>query len=784
MNSYPEAKPTLDVAYEQYIQQFPGKAACLKTTILHYLLPYDGFGFDLQVKPGEQLRGEKSKQVWELTQKVKLEDLGEIERVLTWQAAVFDRFNASRGVRRPNKHYLKHFLEWCKDQGYLGQNLSDVWEVPQSLPSTSKAYHRRGGRERQLIFNRRPLIEYSADVALLSEEIKSQLAEFTSFWTNENYKGTRPIQKTIRKSTDEGCIRRILHLIGWYTLDKLEYHRQMCERARLKQKKDPSYESGWLAVDPEPPDWLKEMQEKYPPRPTDRFMLEELIPVVEIRPEMLVIEEFNTVEPKDNVNLLKAIQDELKAQNALLSFDTIILIGQVLQRNQSADQEIKKLNRITAKADAEDQAKIAMNEAGKQVRNLLKSFFEWLQYQHNPTESPDGYRIAPSYRASFCHGLMNLAKFFYRDITNSRDSPDYEDIGIIMEIRLVQKGESNSKFKPNSVSSIKRNPTWKELGGLLKELLVACAPRRKIESETEYRSMGPLRRQTAVARDFQKYLVMMFFRVISPDRQHVVRELEQHNTLKLCWINRELGGYEEAPWDKNNKRYEAYYNPHTKLYYLDIRDVTDKGAVVKNPQGKAFAWVVFLDATQTKIDQENAYRVPKIYNPELETWINGREDYSGTWFNWPKQENVVRNKWKQEQYHWCGYIDTKSGKKAGFRDTFKPSHNFIFTQENGTPFTASNMCRFYDAILWRHLGIRSNPHAARSAATGHFKLKGMTEAESESLAQLKSHSVKMQNSSAYNKLAALDKTARASEMIVKEFLEENGLDPDEYGFAQ
>ena len=93
------------------------------------------------------------------------------------------------------------------------------------------------------------------------------------------------------------------------------------------------------------------------------------------------------------------------------------------------------------------------------------------------------------------------------------------------------------------------------------------------------------------------------------------------------------------------------------------------------------------------------------------------------------------------------------------------------------------MCRLYDAILWRFLGIRSNPHAIRSAAIGYFKTKGMTDAENASLAKLKSHSTKMQDSPAYNKLSALEKTARASEMIVNDFLEEYGLDPDEYGLV-
>ena len=60
----------------------------------------------------------------------------------------------------------------------------------------------------------------------------------------------------------------------------------------------------------------------------------------------------------------------------------------------------------------------------------------------------------------------------------------------------------------------------------------------------------------------------------------------------------------------------------------------------------------------------------------------------------------------------------------------------------------------------------------------------MTDAESASLARIKSHSTEMQDSSSYNQLDALEKTARASEMIVNEFLEQQGLDPKHYGLAE
>ena len=785
MVTNPDEITTVKAAYSAYVKHFPKKAMSLKTALFHYLLPYRGFGLDFRVKPGGQLRGKKIEEGWEHAEQIKLEDLWEIERVLTWQAEVFESCKASRSVRRPNKHYLKHFLEWCKGQGHLKPKLAEPWGVPQSLPGASTAHHRRGGREKQLIVNRQFPIDYGADLSLLSDKTKLHLAAFAAFWTDEDYEGTRPLEKTVDKATHAERVERLSYVIGWLTLDKLDYYHQMRQRAQLRKERDSGYESGWLEVDPEPPQWLREMQEKYPPRPLSTFELEELVPIVEIRPEKLLVKACNSVELVDTTGfILQKIQDELKAQGAVLSFDTTVQLGQALHRNQNFEEEVRKLNQVHTKLMVQDEAKTTIQDGCEYVRSLLKHFFKWLKYQHNPTGSPDGYRITPSYRVTFCTANMNLAKFFYREITNSRTHPGYADIEIVMELRKLGKEERRAEFKPNQISPIKRDPTWKELGKLLKELLVACAPRRSIASKPDYTSMGPMRRQTAVARDFQKYLIMMFFRLIAPDRQHVVRELKEHDTLKLCWINGETRNFEEAVWDKSSKKYKAHYNSYTKSYYLDIKDVKDeKGSPVENPQGKPFTWVVYLDASQTKIDQDNAYQVPKIYNPELESWLHGQEDYSGTWFNWPPIKEVRNNKWSKPQYHWCGYVDLDSDKKLGFRDTFKPTHDFVFTQSNGKPFTTSNMCRFYDAIIWRFLAVRSNPHAVRSAVTGHFKLKGMTTVENEALAKLKSHSVRMQDSPHYNKLAALEKTSRASEMIVKEFLQEHGLDPEQYGLV-
>lgn len=783
---------TLSFAYTLYAREFPERDKFVKTAILRYLLPYSGFGFNFQVDADNCLSSEEVVRGLELIQKLNLEDLSDIERVLSWQAEVFKLLGINENIRSSYKSYLKHFLKWCQAQGWLKPKKYETWAIPAS-PEKSKR-HGRGRKDQHRITNRRSVRFYSVKLEQLSQEVQSQIKEYERFWTDPHY-GSRPIRGPIdQASSCADSLRVLLQILGWRGLDKLDYHSRMCEHALLKQEKNPDYESDWLLVDVEPPDWLKEMQRKYPPKPFDELKPQDLITVVETRVSHLVLEEaesydsdHKTADKSDETKqLLDEIQAELKAQNATLSMAVILKLVQGLQPNPGLAEEIKKLTKLSEKGDARERAQEAAQEAAKAARSLVDDFLKWLKYQHNPMDDPEGHRITNNYAGGCCDAVLNLAKFLYRDITDSLMSPNYQDISVVMALRALRNDLRALPEKENVVHPIKRNPTWKELGQLLKLLLINCAPRIPVPKHPRKKT-GPLRAQDTVARDLQRYLIVMFFRLISPDRQHVVRSLRVHDTLRLYWLNWEIGDSEEAPWDSKSKRYRAYYNTHTKLYYLDPKDAKDEmGNVPEMPQGKAFEWVVCLDKTQTKINKDNAYRVPKIYNPELQAWLYGREDYSGTWHNWPRVTGggkARRNQWHCKQYNWCGYIEVESGSLAGFRDAFAPTHDFVFTQTKGEPFTGRGISSLYENVIWTYLGFRANPHGVRSAASSHYKRKGITDAQSDSLAKIKSHSRKMQDSSAYTKLDALEETALASQMIVDEFLEEQGLDSNEYGFA-
>jgi hypothetical protein len=215
--------------------------------------------------------------------------------------------------------------------------------------------------------------------------------------------------------------------------------------------------------------------------------------------------------------LLAKIQEEPKAQNASFSFELSVQLGQALQDNRQLAEEIRRINQTNAQNYIKEKAQAAAQEAGKYIRGLFADFFRWLEYQHNPRNSSDGYRLSISYRERICYTLMNLTKFLYRDITNPLMYPDYKDIPVVMALRATGSEITNLTIKSNVINPIKRNPMWDELGCLLTKLLEACSPRQAPEGKIR-KNFGRIRCQKGVATDFQRYLIMMFFRLISPDR--------------------------------------------------------------------------------------------------------------------------------------------------------------------------------------------------------------------------------------------------------------------------
>jgi integrase len=81
------------------------------------------------------------------------------------------------------------------------------------------------------------------------------------------------------------------------------------------------------------------------------------------------------------------------------------------------------------------------------------------------------------------------------------------------------------------------------------------------------------------------------------------------------------------------------------------------------------------------------------------------------------------------------------------RAALSPSHDFVFTRPNGTPWTVSELSRTFSRAALRVTGQKTNPHLIRDMIDTHVRSRGIaSDAELEALARFMGHSSAMQKS--------------------------------------
>jgi integrase len=126
--------------------------------------------------------------------------------------------------------------------------------------------------------------------------------------------------------------------------------------------------------------------------------------------------------------------------------------------------------------------------------------------------------------------------------------------------------------------------------------------------------------------------------------------------------------------------------------------------------------------TYLKLGEKRVIPIPQWYYPELEAWLFGYEDEEGVW---------------------QGYVDAL-GHRCGWRQVFQPTHNFVFFQRNGKPFTSVTFSGLFKQVAYRLTGKACNPQLIRNIAIAHLMNSGASVEVMESLADLMGHSPQMQ----------------------------------------
>ncbi|MEP0754956.1 site-specific integrase [Trichocoleus sp. Lan] len=146
--------------------------------------------------------------------------------------------------------------------------------------------------------------------------------------------------------------------------------------------------------------------------------------------------------------------------------------------------------------------------------------------------------------------------------------------------------------------------------------------------------------------------------------------------------------------------------------------------------------------TYLKLGEKHVIPIPQWYYPELEAWLFGYED---------------------EAKNWQGYVDEK-GNRCGWRQVFEPTHNFVFFQKNGNPFTSVTFSGFFKQVAYRLTGKACSPQLIRFMAIAHMRNSGASVEVMESLASLMGHSPQMQQK-IYSRHAQTQKSTLALDAL-------------------
>ena len=68
---------------------------------------------------------------------------------------------------------------------------------------------------------------------------------------------------------------------------------------------------------------------------------------------------------------------------------------------------------------------------------------------------------------------------------------------------------------------------------------------------------------------------------------------------------------------------------------------------------------------------------------------------------------------------WQGYVNVL-GNSGGWWQVFEPTHNFVFFEKNGKPFTSERFCGLFKQVAYRLTGKACNLQLIRDLAIAHL----------------------------------------------------------------
>ena len=320
-------------------------------------------------------------------------------------------------------------------------------------------------------------------------------------------------------------------------------------------------------------------------------------------------------------------------------------------------------------------------------------------------------KIASSTEAFHLRSLIAIAKYVHGS-SGGLDAP------CVLELVRVQRSVSAMSGRDvKSADETAKWLDWPEYLSLVEKLRRECAP---------LTHRGDQRSDADVATAVQRYLLFAILASL-PDRQRTLRELRLGKTL-VCET------YDEAVDDEDDddEAVDSASNnsSNNSISFKKIRQWIVRHAPEDYKTGNAYG------ARPDLVLDDRLY-------PALEQWLFGTD------FNF------------DDSFDDGFDIESNAYSEWGHRASLMPTHDFVFTRPNGSPWTVSELSRTFSRTSLRLTGKKTNPHLVRDMVVTHVRGEGLaSDAELEALAMYMGHSVAMQKGT-YDRRTAKQKVAPA-----------------------
>jgi hypothetical protein len=319
---------------------------------------------------------------------------------------------------------------------------------------------------------------------------------------------------------------------------------------------------------------------------------------------------------------------------------------------------------------------------------------------------------SPHTRMSYLRVLLAVAKFqYHKEITSS----DYSEVPAVKVLRRRMSLVNNELNNHVPVADIAKK--WLDLPEVLKQIVerlrLECQPRKASDSVRN-------RKATAIASSFQQYILWGLLTYSPPRRQQELRGLK---IVVKCPIKRPVdvpadGFYQPLPTGNDRDRNYGY------LYKLGDRWIRDMPAECYKT-GKTYGHQE-LEITNVKFDDG------RCFYDYLEAWLYGYPK-KGKNSAGSKKRSTSNGPTKRSNGPWysCGRLD------------FVADHDFVFVQQNGKPFSGSQLGQYLSTAAHALTGQRVTPHLLRDIFATYFLDEGAPESDVASLAYAMGHSQEM-----------------------------------------